>query len=70
MTSLPNTCRWFPAGIHKLDYNNRIYIDAFEPLRVIKEYLVSFFSVTVALKLFIILFSLFLDKFRYSTRIY
>ena len=70
MTSLPNTCRRFPAGIHKLDYNSSIYIDVFELLRVIMEYLSSFFSITVAIKLFIILFSLFLHKFRFSTRIY
>ena len=44
MTSLPNTCRWFPAGIHKLDYTSPIYIDTFELLRVITEYLVSVFN--------------------------
>ena len=44
MTSLLNTCRWFPAGIHKLDNNRRIYINAFELLHVITEYLVSFFN--------------------------
>ena len=45
MTSLLNTCRWFPAGIHKLDNNRRVYnINAFELLYVITEYLVSFFS--------------------------
>ena len=69
MTSLPNTCRWFPAGIHKLDYNRPIYIDAFELLCVIMENF-EVFSITVAIKLFIILFSLFLDKFKFSTRIY
>ena len=69
MTSLLNTCRWFPAGIHKLDNNRRVYINAFELLQVITEYLVSF-SMTVAIELFIILFSIFLDKFQFSTRIY
>ena len=69
MTSLLNTCRWFPAGIHKLDNNRRVYINAFELLLVITEYLVSF-SMTVAIELFIILFSIFLDKFQFSTRIY
>ena len=68
MTSLLNTCRWFPAGIHKLDNNRPVYINAFELLRVIKEYLV--FSMTVAIELFIFLFSIFLDKFQFSTRIY
>ena len=38
MTSLLNTCRWFPAGIHKLDNNRRVYINAFELLHVIMEY--------------------------------
>ena len=70
MTSLLNTCRWFPAGIHKLDNNRRVYINAFELLHVITEYLVSCFSMTVAIELFIILFSIFLDKFQLSTRIY
>ena len=70
MTSLLNTCRWFPAGIHKLDNNRRVYINAFELLHVITEYLVSFFLMTVAIELFIILFSIFLDKFQFSTRIY
>ena len=70
MTSLLNTCRWFPAGIHKLDNNRRVYINAFELLHVITEYLVSFFSMTVAIELFVILFSIFLDKFQFSTRIY
>ena len=70
MTSLLNTCRWFPTGLHKLDNNRRVYINAFELLRVITEYLVSFFSMTVAIELFIILFSIFLDKFQFSTRIY
>ena len=69
MTSLPNTFRWFPAGIHKLDYNSPIYIDAFELVRVIMENL-EVFSITVAIKSLIILFSLFLDKFQFSTRIY
>ena len=69
MTSLLNTCRWFPAGIHKLDNNRRVFINAFELLHVITEYLVSF-SMTVAIELFIILFSIFLDKFQFSTRIY
>ena len=69
MTSLLNTCRLFPAGIHKLDNNRRVYINAFELLHVITEYLVSF-SMTVAIELFIILFSIFLDKFQFSTRIY
>ena len=69
MTSLLNTSRWFPAGIHKLDNNRRVYINAFELLHVITEYLVSFF-LTVAIELFIILFSIFLDKFQFSTRIY
>ena len=44
MTSLLNSCRWVPAGINKLDNNRRVYINAFELLRVITEYLVSFFS--------------------------
>ena len=44
MTSLLNKCRWFPAGIHKLDNNRRVYINAFELLHVITEYLVSFFN--------------------------
>ena len=70
MTSLPNTCRWSPAWIHKLDDNSRVYINAFELLDVITEYLVSFFSITVAIELSIILFSTFLDKFQFSTRIY
>ena len=70
MTSLLNTCRWFPAGIHKLDKNRRVNINAFELLYVITEYLVSFFSMTVAIELFIILFSIFLEKFQFSTRIY
>ena len=69
MRSLPNTCRWFPAGMHKLDNNSRVYINAFELLLVITEHLVSF-TITVALELFIILFSIFLDKFQFSTRIY
>ena len=69
MTSLLNTCRWFPAGIHKLDNNRRVYINAFELLHVITELLVNF-SMTVAIELFIILFSIFLDKFQFSTRIY
>ena len=69
MTSLLNTCHWFPAGIHKLDNNRRVYINAFELLHVITEYLVSF-SMTVAIELFIILFSIFLDKLQFSTRIY
>ena len=43
MTSLLNTCRWFPAGIHKLDNNRRVYINAIEFL-MIMEYLVSFFN--------------------------
>ena len=61
-------CRWFPDGIHKLDNNNnnnRVYINAFEFLHVITEYLVSFFSIMVAIELFIILFSIFLDKFQF-----
>ena len=70
MTSLLNTCRWFPAGIHKLDNNRRVYINAFELLHVITEYSVSFFSMTVAVELLIILFSIFLDKFQISIRIY
>ena len=37
-------CRWFPAGIHKLDTNSRVYINAFELLLIITEYLVSFFN--------------------------
>ena len=69
MTLLPNTCRWFPAGIHKLDNNSRVYINAFELLHVVTEYLVSF-SITVGLELFSILFSIYLDKFQFSTRIY
>ena len=69
MTSLLNTCRWFPAGIHKLDNNRRVYINAFELLHVLTEYSVSF-SMTVAIELLIILFSIFLDKFQFSTRIY
>ena len=69
MTSLLNTCRWFPAGIHKLDNNRRVYINVFELLHVITEYLVIF-SMTVAIELFIIFFSIFLDKFQFSTRIY
>ena len=69
MTSLLNTCRWFPAGTHKLDNNRRVYINAFELLHVITEYLVRF-SMTVGIELFIILFSIFLDKFQFSTRIY
>ena len=69
MMSLPNTCRWFPAGIHNLDNISRVYINAFELLHVITEYLVSF-SITVDIKLFINLFLLFLDKFQFSTRIY
>ena len=44
MTSLLNTCRWFPASIHNLDNNRCVYINAFELLRVITEYLVSFFN--------------------------
>ena len=44
MTSLLNRCRWFPAGIHKLDNNRRVYINAFELFHVITEYLVSFFN--------------------------
>ena len=44
MASLLNTCRRFPAGIHKLDNNRRVYINASELLHVIKEYLVSFFN--------------------------
>ena len=69
MTSLLCTCRWFPAGIHKLDNNRCVYINTFELLHVITEYLVSF-SMTVAIELFIILFTIFLDKFQFSTRIY
>ena len=69
MTSLLNTGRWFPAGIHKLDNNRCVYINAFELLHVITEYLVSF-SMMVAIELFIILFSIFLDNFQFSTRIY
>ena len=69
MTSLLNTCRWFPAGIHKLDNNRRVYINAFELMHVITEYLVVF-SMKVAIELFSILFSIFLDKFQFSTRIY
>ena len=69
MTSLLNTCRWFPAGIHKIDNNRRGYINAFKLLHVITEYLVSF-SMTVAIELYFILFSIFLDKFQFSTRIY
>ena len=42
MTSLLNTCRWFPAGI--LDDNRHVYMNAFELLHVITEYLVSFFN--------------------------
>ena len=42
MTSLLNTSRWFPAGIHKIDNNRRVYINAFELLHAITEYLVSF----------------------------
>ena len=68
MTSLLNTCRWFPAGIHKFDNNRRVYINAFELLHVITEYMV--FSMTVAIELFIILFSILLDKYQFSTRIY
>ena len=68
MTSLLNTCRWFPALIHKLDNNRRVYINAFELLHVITNYLVSY-SMTVGIELFIILFSIFLDKFQFSTRI-
>ena len=70
MTSLPNTCRWFPAGIHKLDNNSLVYINAFEVLHVITKYFESFFSITVTIELFIILFSIFLEKFQFSTRIY
>ena len=72
MTSLLNTCRWFPAGMHKLDNNRHVYINAFQLLHVITEYLVSFLVIwlTVAKELFIILFSIFLDKFQFSTRIY
>ena len=44
MTSLLTRCRWFPAGIHKLDNNRRVYINAFELLHVIAEYFVSFFN--------------------------
>ena len=69
MTSLLNTCCWFPAGIHKLDNNRCVYINAFELLHVITEYLVGF-SMTVDIELFIFLFSIFLDKFQFSTRIY
>ena len=69
MTSLLNTCRWFPTGIHKLDNNRRVYINAFELLHLITEYLVSF-SMTVAIELFIILFSIFLDEFQFSNRIH
>ena len=65
MTSLLNTCRWIPAVIHKLDNNRRVYISAFELLHV-----GLVFSMTVAIELFIILFSIFLDKFQFSTRIY
>ena len=70
MTSLLNTCCWFPAGIHKLDNNRHVHINAFELLHVITEYLVSFFSMPVAIELFIILFSIFLDKFQFLTRMY
>ena len=28
MTSLPNMCRWFPAGIHKYDNNSSVNIYA------------------------------------------
>ena len=72
MTSLLNTCRWFPTGMHKLDNKRRVYIhvNAFELLHVITEYLVIFFSMLVAIELFILLFSIFLDKFQFSTRIY
>ena len=69
MTSLLNTCPWFPAGIHKLDNNSGVYINAFELLHVRTEYLLVF-SMTVAIELFIILFSIFLDKIQFSTRIY
>ena len=44
MTSLLNTCRWFPAGIHKFDNNGRVYINVFELLHVITENLVCFFN--------------------------
>ena len=44
MTSLPNTYHWFQAGMHKLDNNSRVYVNAFELLHVITEYLVSFFN--------------------------
>ena len=43
--------RWFPAGIHILDNNSRVYINTFELLHVITEYLVSF-SNNVCLSLF------------------
>ena len=65
MTSLLNTCRWFPAGIHKLDSNRRVYINAFELLHVITDIWLVF-SMTVAIELFNILFSIFLDKFQFS----
>ena len=67
MTSLSNTCRWFPAGIHKLDNNSHVNINAFELLHVITEYLVCFFNDGCYRELFIILFSIFLDKFQFST---
>ena len=43
MTSLSNTCRWFPAEIQKHDNNSHVYINL-EFLRVITEYLVSIFN--------------------------
>ena len=69
MTSLLNTCRWFPAGIHKLDNNRRVYINAFELLHVITEYLVSFFN-DGCYRIIYYSFPIFLDKFQFSTRIY
>ena len=69
MTSLPNTYRWFPAGIHKLDYKCPIYIDAFELLRVIMENLEVFFNYG-CYKIIYYSFLVFLDKFQFSTRIY
>ena len=41
MTSLLDTCRWFPAGIHELDNNRSLYINAFELLHVITRGVVS-----------------------------
>ena len=63
-------CRLFPAGIHKHDNDSSVYIYALELLRVMTEYLVLSFSITVAIKSLIILYSLFLNKFQFSTRIY